>query len=100
MVEEIREYDQLFTSTACNTVLGVVRQACLGPVFANEQDVSRSFFANKRPGIGLTRPVFTHGQIYTALFSVRRRNDAKERLRAREGTTTNITYHELFLPFL
>lgn len=48
-------------------------------------------------GIDLTRPVFTHGQLYTALSRVRRRTDAKVRLRTGESTTTNITYHQLLL---
>lgn len=51
-------------------------------------------------GIDLTRPVFTHGQLYTALSRVRCRTDAKVRLRAGESTTTNITYHQLLLPSL
>ena len=51
-------------------------------------------------GIDLTRPVFTHGQLYTALSRVRCRTDAKVRLQAGESTTTNITYHQLLLPSL
>lgn len=49
-------------------------------------------------GIDLTRPVFTHGQLYTALSRVRKRQDVKVRLRENETTTTNITYHEILLP--
>jgi hypothetical protein len=48
-------------------------------------------------GIDLTRPVFTHGQLYTALSRVRRREDAKLCMREGESTTPNITYNELLL---
>jgi ATP-dependent DNA helicase PIF1 len=48
-------------------------------------------------GIDLTRPVFSHGQLYTALSRIRHRSNAKVRLRPGETTTTNVTYHELLL---
>jgi ethanolamine utilization protein EutP (predicted NTPase) len=43
-------------------------------------------------GIDLTRPVFTHRQLYSALSRVRCRTDAKVRLQVEERMTTNITY--------
>jgi ATP-dependent DNA helicase PIF1 len=46
-------------------------------------------------GIDLTRDVFSHGQLYTALSRVRRRQDARVRLRHGEQTTLNVTYHDL-----
>jgi ATP-dependent DNA helicase PIF1 len=49
-------------------------------------------------GIDLTRPVFTHGQLYTALSRIRKREDAKIRIREGELTTKNITYNEILLP--
>jgi hypothetical protein len=48
-------------------------------------------------GIDLTRPVFTHGQLYTALSRIRRREDAVVRMRPNEDETRNVTYHELLL---
>ena len=43
-------------------------------------------------GIDLARPVFSHGQFYTALSCVRHRSHARIRLRPGETTTTNVTY--------
>ena len=49
-------------------------------------------------GIDLTKPVFTHGQLYTALSRVRHREDVKIRLCPNQKTTTNITFHDILLP--
>jgi hypothetical protein len=49
-------------------------------------------------GIDLTLPVFTHGQLYTALSRVRQRRDAKVCVREGEAVTRNVTYPELLLP--
>jgi hypothetical protein len=48
-------------------------------------------------GVDLTRPVFSHGQLYTALSRIRHRSHAKIRLRPGETTTTNVTYHEILV---
>ena len=48
-------------------------------------------------GIDLTRPVFSHGQLYTALSRIRHRTHARVRLRPGETTTTNVTYHEVLI---
>ena len=48
-------------------------------------------------GIDLTRPVFSHGQLYTALSRIRHRSHARVRLRPGETTTTNVTYHEILI---
>ena len=46
-------------------------------------------------GVDLTRPVFSHGQLYTALSRIRNRSRAMVRLRPGENSTTNVTYNEL-----
>lgn len=48
-------------------------------------------------GIDLTRPVFSHGQLYTALSRVRHRSHVRVRLRGGEVTAPNITYQEILL---
>lgn len=48
-------------------------------------------------GIDLTHPVFTHGQLYTALSRVRHRNDLMVLLPDGKETTVNITYHEILI---
>lgn len=50
-----------------------------------------------RAGIDLTRPVFSHGQLYTALSRLRNRFAGKVRLPPGEFGTKNVTYHELLL---
>ena len=50
-----------------------------------------------RVGIDLTRPVFTHGQLYTALSRVRNRHDMTVLLPDDQETTTNITYQDILI---
>jgi len=48
-------------------------------------------------GIDLMRPVFSHGQLYTALSRIRHQSHARIRLRPGETTTTNVTYNEILI---
>ena len=48
-------------------------------------------------GIDLTQPVFTHGQLYTALSRVRNRAGLTVLLPDGQATTTNITYHDILI---
>ena len=48
-------------------------------------------------GVDLTRPVFSHGQLYTALSRIRHRSHAKVLLRPGEYSTPNITYTEILV---
>ena len=50
-----------------------------------------------RVAIDLTRPVFSHGQLYTALTRIRKRSDGIIRMNPGETVTTNVTYNELLL---
>ena len=48
-------------------------------------------------GVDLTRPVFSHGQLYTALSHIRHHSHAKVRLHPEETTTLNVTYQEILI---
>lgn len=50
-----------------------------------------------RVDVDLTRPVFSHGQLYTALSRIRHRSHAKVRLPPGDISTTNVTYHEILV---
>ena len=48
-------------------------------------------------GVDLTWPVFSHGQMYTALSHIRHHNNAKVHLHPGETTTPNVTYQEILI---
>jgi len=48
-------------------------------------------------GVDLTNPVFTHGQLYTALSRIRNRNSGCVLLPPNQQLTTNVTYNEILL---
>ena len=50
-----------------------------------------------RVGIDLSRPIFTHGQLYTVLSRIRLREHTCIRMPTCETLTKNVIYHELIL---
>jgi hypothetical protein len=48
-------------------------------------------------GVDLTYPVFSHGQLYTALFRIPDRTCAVRQMCPAETSTLNVMYHELLL---
>lgn len=50
-----------------------------------------------RIGVDLTQPVFSHGQLYTALSRERNRHSSIARMAAEATSTTNVTFEELLL---
>jgi ATP-dependent exoDNAse (exonuclease V) alpha subunit len=73
------------------------RQFPLAPAYSTTIHSSQGQTYDKI-GIDLTKPVFTHGQLYTALSRVRRREDVLIRFQPNQNTTTNITFHDILLP--
>ncbi|KIN96371.1 hypothetical protein M404DRAFT_163255 [Pisolithus tinctorius Marx 270] len=47
--------------------------------------------------IDLTCPVFSHGQLYTALSRIHHRSHARVLLPQGDNTTLNVTYHEILI---
>lgn len=72
------------------------KQFPLAPAYATTFNSCQGLTLNC-VGIDLTRPVFSHGQLYTALSRVRHRSHARVHLRPGETATTNVTYHELLI---
>nr|GAT43072.1 ATP-dependent DNA helicase [Mycena chlorophos] len=72
------------------------RQFPLAPAYATTFNSCQGLTLN-RLGVDLTRPVFSHGQLYTALSRIRHRSHAQVRLRDEVEAVPNVTYTELLL---
>jgi hypothetical protein len=48
-------------------------------------------------GIDLTRPIFAHGQLYTALSQIHHWENGMLRVGKDQSSTTNVTFKELLL---
>jgi ATP-dependent DNA helicase PIF1 len=86
-----------FSHVLCSGHTLIRRQFPLAPAYSTTIHSSQGQTYDK-VGIDLTKPVFTHGQLYTALSRVRCREDALVRLLPNQNSTTNITFHEILLP--
>ncbi|KIJ44624.1 hypothetical protein M422DRAFT_167885 [Sphaerobolus stellatus SS14] len=72
------------------------KQFPLTPAYATTFNSCQGMTLDKI-GIDLTRPVFSHGQLYTALSRVRHRSHARVRLGNGEHSTENVTFTELLI---
>ncbi|RXW13239.1 hypothetical protein EST38_g12616 [Candolleomyces aberdarensis] len=72
------------------------RQFPLAPAYATTFNSCQGLTLD-RVGVDLTSPVFSHGQLYTAISRIRNRNDGMILLPPGEASTTNVTYHEILL---
>ena len=68
----------------------------IAPAYATTFNSCQGLTLN-RIGIDLSFPVFSHGQLYTALSRIRHRSHAIVCLQPGETTTTNVTFNELLL---
>src|SRR5882762_12006044 len=72
------------------------KQFPLAPAYATTFNSCQGLTLD-RVGVDLTRPVFSHGQLYTALSRICHRSDVKIRLRPGECSMTNVTYREILV---
>jgi hypothetical protein len=72
------------------------RQFPLAPAYATTFNSCQGLTLDT-VGLDVTRPVFSHGQLYTALSRIRNRTNARVLLRPGETTTPNVTYKEILL---
>lgn len=70
------------------------RQFPISPAYASTFNGCQGLTL-KRIGIDVTIPVFSHGQLYTAISRVRTRQDVIFRLHPGEKETVNVTYREI-----
>lgn len=70
------------------------RQFPLSPAYATTFNSCQGLTLDQ-VGVDLTTPVFSHGQLYTALSRIRHCNHARILLPTQSHSTTNVTYHDL-----
>lgn len=85
-----------FTSTLHSGHTLLRKQFPLAPVYATTFNSCQGLTLDII-GVDLTRPVFSHGQLYTALSRIRHRDHARILLRPGETKTTNVTYDEVLI---
>ena len=74
----------------------VRRQFPLAPAYGTTFNSCQGLTLDK-VSVDLTSPVFSHGQLYTALSRIRHRDDAIVRLHTDEKVTLNVTYTEILV---
>ena len=74
----------------------VRRQFPLAPAYATTFNSCQGLTLDV-VGVDLSLPVFSHGQLYTALSRIRHRSHARVRLREGQTATKNVTFHEVLL---
>ena len=94
--EEILIPHITFTTKLTSGHTLVRQQFPLGPAYAATFNGCQGMMLDCI-GVDLTNPVFSHGQLYTALSRIRNRNAVIICLRPGMSSTTNVTYHELLL---
>jgi ATP-dependent DNA helicase PIF1 len=72
------------------------KQFPLAPAYATTFNSCQGLTLDK-VGIDLTSPVFSHGQLYTALSRVRHRDDARIRLKVGQMEVENVTFTEILI---
>ena len=70
------------------------KQFPLAPAYATTFNSCQGLTLDK-VGVDLTNPVFSHGQLYTALSRIRKRDDGMLRIRRGMESLENITFSEL-----
>jgi ATP-dependent DNA helicase PIF1 len=86
----------IFTTVLPSSYTLTRRQFPLAPAYATTFNGCTGLTLDKL-GVDLTKPAFSHGQLYTALTRVQRREHALLRMPANVTRTANVTYHELLL---
>ena len=74
----------------------VRRQFPLAPAYGTTFNSCQGLTLDK-VAVDLTSPVFSHGQLYTALSRIRHRDDAIVRMDNVEKKTLNVTYREILV---
>lgn len=96
-VEDILIPQITFTTTLHSGHTLLRRQFPLAPAYATTFNSCQGLTLD-RVGIDLTKPVFSHGQLYTAMSRIRRRQDGMIRILNDQESIHNVSYSELLLP--